>query len=81
MRRSGYMGPCIEVQLFGVHPGNLCEVRGVHKEVHRAAFQGMHEQSVELYYFQTYTAIQKYMADFNQDVSQQAARNICYYEA
>ena len=43
------MGPCIEVQLFGVHPGNRCEVRGVHKEVHRAAFQGMHEQSVELY--------------------------------
>ena len=49
MRGSGYMGPCIEGQLFGVHPGNLCEVRGVHKEVHRAAFQGVHEQSVELH--------------------------------
>ena len=58
MHGSGYMVPCIEGQQFGVHQGYLCEARGMRKELHRAAFQGMHEQSVELYEDQVCRAIQ-----------------------
>ena len=81
MRGSGYMGSCIEGQLFGVHQGYLCDAREVHKEVHRSAFKGMHKQSVELYQDHAYTAIQKCKADSCQNVPQEAARNLCFYGA
>ena len=45
---QGIWDPVLRVSCLGFHQGYLCEARGVHKEVHRAAFQGMHKQSVEI---------------------------------
>ena len=41
------MGSCDEKQLLGFI--KAVAVRGVHKEVHRADFQCMHQQQGELY--------------------------------
>ena len=46
------LGSCDEKQLLGFI--KAVAVRGVHKEVHRAVFQGMHQQQGELY--QAYAA-------------------------
>ena len=58
------MGSCDEKQLLGFI--KAVTVRGVHKEVHRAAFQGMHQQPRELY--QAYTAMLKAKAELCQYV-------------
>jgi hypothetical protein len=47
MHGLGALGSCDEAQLLGFI--KAIAVRGVHKEVHRAAFQGMHQQQGELY--------------------------------
>ena len=39
-------------------------VKGMHKEVHQAAFQGMHQQQAEMY--QAYAARLKAKADLGQ---------------
>ena len=47
MHGPGVLGSCNEAQLLGFI--KAIAVRGVHKEVHRVAFQGMHQQQGELY--------------------------------
>ena len=59
MHGSGSLGSCDEEQLLGYI--KAIAVRGVHKEVHRAAFQGMHQQQGEMY--QGYAARLKAKAD------------------
>ena len=48
---SGALGSCNEAQLLGFI--KAIAVSGMHKEVYRASFQGMHQQQGELY--QAYT--------------------------
>ena len=52
MHGPGTLGSCIEAQLLGFI--KVIAVRCMHKEVHRAAFQGMHQQHGVLY--QAYAA-------------------------
>ena len=47
MHGPGALGSCNEAQLLGFI--KAIAVRGMHEEVHRAAFQGMHQQQDELY--------------------------------
>ena len=47
MHGPGTLGSCIEAQLWGFI--KVIAMRCMHKEVHRAAFQGMHQQQEELY--------------------------------
>ena len=50
MRGLGHIwDPVLRVSCLEFIKGYLCDARGLHKEVHRAAFQGMSKQSVELY--------------------------------
>ena len=62
MHGPGALGSCDEAQLLGFI--KIIAVRGVHKEVHRAAFQGMHQQQGELY--QAYAARLKAKAELCQ---------------
>ena len=55
MHGPGTLGSCIEAQLLGFI--KVIAVRCMHKEVHRAAFQGMHQQQGVLY--QAYAATLK----------------------
>ena len=56
------LGACDEIKLLEMI--KAITVKGVHKEVHRAAFQGMHQQQGELY--QAYAARLKAKADLGQ---------------
>ena len=62
MHGPGTLGSCIEAQLLGFI--KVIAVRCMHKEVHRAAFQGMHQQQEELY--QAYAARLKAKAELCQ---------------
>ena len=62
MHGPGALGSCNEAQLLGFI--KAIAVRGMHEEVHRAAFQGMHQQQEELY--QAYAARLKAKAELCQ---------------
>ena len=62
MHGTTVLGSCDESSLLGVI--KAIAVKGVHKEVYRAAFQGMHQQQGELY--QAYAARLKAKADLGQ---------------
>ena len=62
MHGTTVLGSCDESSLLGVV--KPIAVKGVHKEVYRAAFQGMHQQQGELY--QAYVTTLKAKADNEQ---------------